>query len=163
MNNGKEICKRLKKIRREIAEANGIALAQKACTHQGDCMGTCPRCEQEVQYLTSEIERRRQLGKAVKIIGVAAVSGSLALASCNKTATQEDACGEEVEMLEGDVEFPIEATAADSVSDAEAATCEKTGEATASPIEIVAVGEIVEGEANTPLFDDEIKEGKTNE
>ena len=82
MNNGKEVCKRLKQVRREIAEANDIRLIQEECTHKGDCMGTCPRCEQEVQYLERELSSRRRLGKAVSIIGIAAVTGTLAL-SCN--------------------------------------------------------------------------------
>ena len=82
MNNGKDLCERLKEVRREIAKANGIRLVQEECTHKGDCMGTCPRCEQEVRYLEGELSKRRQLGKAVSIVGIAAIAGTLALTSC---------------------------------------------------------------------------------
>lgn len=81
MNNGKEICKRLKKVRRQIAKANDIPLVQDKCTHKGDCMGTCPKCEHEVRFLEQELAKRSKLGKAVSIIGIAAVSGTIALAS----------------------------------------------------------------------------------
>lgn len=85
MNNGKEVCKRLKQVRREIAEANNIRLVQEECKHKGDCMGTCPRCEQEIQYLTEQLSVRKRLGKAVSIIGIAAVTGTVAVtaSSCN--------------------------------------------------------------------------------
>ena len=89
MNNGKDICERLKEVRREIAKANGIRLVQPECTHKGDCMGTCPRCEQEVRYLEGELSKRRQLGKAVSIVGIAAIAGTLALTSCNTVAGEE--------------------------------------------------------------------------
>ena len=85
MNNGKEVCKRLKKVRREIAKANNIHLVQDECTHQGDCMGTCPRCEQEVKFLERELTNHRRLGKAVSIIGIAAITGTLAVTSCKNT------------------------------------------------------------------------------
>ena len=85
MNNGKEVCKRLKKVRREIADANEIRLVQEECKHQGDCMGTCPKCEQEVRYLTEQLSLRKRLGKAVSIIGIAAVTGTVAVtaSSCH--------------------------------------------------------------------------------
>ena len=86
MNNGKEVCKRLKKVRREIAEANDITLIQEECKHKGDCQGTCPKCEQEVRFLEGELVKRSKLGKAVSIIGIAAVTGTIALtsASCER-------------------------------------------------------------------------------
>ncbi|MBP5319324.1 MAG: hypothetical protein J6Y77_07990 [Paludibacteraceae bacterium] len=82
MSTGKEVCKNLRRVRREIAKANGIVLIQKNCTHKDGCQGTCPRCEQEVRYLSAELEKRRRMGMAVKIVGVAALSGTVALSSC---------------------------------------------------------------------------------
>ena len=83
MNNGKEVCKRLKEVRREIAKANNIPLIQEECKHEGDCMGTCPKCEQEVRYLERELDTRSKLGKAASIIGIATIAGSMALTSCS--------------------------------------------------------------------------------
>ena len=85
MNNGKEICRHLKAVRRDIAEQNNIDLQQEECTHEGDCQGTCPKCEQEVQYLEQKLTERKRLGKAVSVIGIAAgIAGSMALTSCGR-------------------------------------------------------------------------------
>lgn len=73
---GKKKCKILKEIRAQIAEANDIAYVVEECKHQGNCRGTCPKCEQEVLYLEQELEKRRQLGKKVAVAGIA---GTLAV------------------------------------------------------------------------------------
>lgn len=84
MSSGKEVCRHLKAVRREIAEQNGIELHQEECTHEGPCQGTCARCEQEVAYLENKLSERKRLGKAVSIVGIAAtIAGSVALTACN--------------------------------------------------------------------------------
>ena len=40
------------------------------CTYQGDCLGTCPKCEAEVRYLERELEKRQRLGKAAVVAGL---------------------------------------------------------------------------------------------
>lgn len=67
---GKEKCKALKEIRKQIAEKNDIAYAVSECTHQGDCRGTCPKCEAELRYLERQLELRKNLGKAVAVAGI---------------------------------------------------------------------------------------------
>ena len=79
MNRGKQTCRILKDIRRQIAEANGIEFTVSECRYKGDCLGTCPKCEAEVRYLEQALERRRLAGKAVVLIGVSA--GLLAASS----------------------------------------------------------------------------------
>ena len=69
---GKDKCKILKDIRKSIADNNGIEWAVSECTHQGNCKGTCPKCESEVRKLERELSIRRNLGKAVAIAGVSA-------------------------------------------------------------------------------------------
>lgn len=69
---GKGKCKILKDIRRKIAEENGIDYVTTDCKYQGDCTGTCPKCESEVRYLEAELEKRRSAGKAVLVAGIAA-------------------------------------------------------------------------------------------
>ena len=81
MKHGKYICNALKAIRLDIARANGIEYAPKACGHQGDCAGTCPACESEMRYLEREIARKRSMGKAALVAGV-----SLALSSLSAMA-----------------------------------------------------------------------------
>lgn len=70
--NGKHKCKILKQIRRQIAQANDIAYITSECKHQGDCPGTCPKCEAEVRYLEDQLKKRQNSGKAVAVAGIAA-------------------------------------------------------------------------------------------
>ena len=53
---GKKRCKILKEIRQQIAQNNDIEFITSECKHQGDCPGTCPKCEAEVRYLERELE-----------------------------------------------------------------------------------------------------------
>lgn len=80
MTRGKTICGVLKDIRKQVADANEIKYEPKECHHQGECRGTCPACEAEVRYIEQQLNIRRQLGKAVAIVGISA--GLSALASC---------------------------------------------------------------------------------
>ena len=70
MYKGKRTCKILKEIRAQIAAENDIAFVTSECKHQGDCAGTCPKCEAEVRYLEKELEKRIRLGKAVTVAGL---------------------------------------------------------------------------------------------
>ena len=63
MARGKQTCKILKEIRRQIAEANGIEFATSECRYKGDCLGTCPKCEAEVRYLEQQLRSRSLAGK----------------------------------------------------------------------------------------------------
>lgn len=67
---GKAKCKALKEIRRQIAEENDIPYVVSQCTYQGDCKGTCPKCEAELKYLERELAVRQSLGKAVAVAGI---------------------------------------------------------------------------------------------
>ena len=51
MNKGKGICKTLKDIRKRIADANEIKYEPEVCKFEGDCAGTCPKCEEDVKYI----------------------------------------------------------------------------------------------------------------
>lgn len=70
MERGKEICKALKEIRRQIALNNDIEFVTSECKHQGSCRGTCPKCEEEVRYLEEQLTARKRLGKATRIVGL---------------------------------------------------------------------------------------------
>ena len=78
MSRGKSTCKVLKEVRRKIADANDIPLEERECTHMGDCAGTCPYCEAEVRYLERELSKRKSLGKAVAVAGIALSAVSMA-------------------------------------------------------------------------------------
>jgi len=85
MYKGKRTCKILKEIRAQIAAENDIAFVTSECKHQGDCAGTCPKCEAEVRYLEKELEKRIRLGKAVTVAGLAAAitATSISATSCD--------------------------------------------------------------------------------
>jgi hypothetical protein len=70
MKRGKNTCRILKEIRKQIAEENDIKLVIEECTYQGDCLGTCPKCEAEVRYLERELEKRQRMGKAAVVAGL---------------------------------------------------------------------------------------------
>ena len=94
MKQGKQTCKILKEIRKQIAEANDIEFITSECQYQGDCLGTCPKCEAEVRYLEQQLERKRVAGKAIAILGISAgVMAMAPLISCtnatNKATTKE--------------------------------------------------------------------------
>ncbi len=69
---GKEKCKILKQIRAEIARQNDIEWVVSECKHQGNCRGTCPKCEYEVRQLEAALARREALGKKVAVVGISA-------------------------------------------------------------------------------------------
>lgn len=82
--NGKAKCKILKDIRRRIAEKNDIAYVTSECKHQGNCLGTCPKCEAEVRYLEEQLAARKRAGYAVALTGLA-LTVTTATASCIPT------------------------------------------------------------------------------
>ena len=109
---GKNKCKILKEIRQKIADENDIPYITRECSYQGECSGTCPKCEAELRYLEQELEKRRRMGKAV---AVAAIAASLTLnAGCvpgSNAQIEEDPAtagpaSSTVEQLEGEVPEP---------------------------------------------------------
>lgn len=69
---GKEKCRILKQIRAEIAKQNDIEWVVSECQHQGNCRGTCPKCEAEVRELERALARREAMGKTVAVVGISA-------------------------------------------------------------------------------------------
>ena len=112
MAKGKQTCKILKEIRKQIAEENDIELVVSECTYQGDCLGTCPKCEAEVRYLERELEKRQRLGTAAVFAGM--TSG---------TAITAAACGPLLPPPDGMLEEPwdtvsvVDTTKNDSVDE----------------------------------------------
>lgn len=125
MAKGKQTCKILKEIRKQIAEDNDINLVIEECTYQGDCQGTCPRCEAEVRYLERELEKRQRMGKVAIIAGMSL--GTLISASscahvvppptgivpnpngpeCPSDSIPDDTIPDDAFLLEGDVMMPV--------------------------------------------------------
>ena len=58
MYTGKEKCELLKKIRQHIAEKYGLSYCPTECTHEGDCLGTCPKCDAELVDLQRQLDEK---------------------------------------------------------------------------------------------------------
>lgn len=86
MNQGKEICKNLREIRKYIAKEYDIELITQDCPFQGNCKGTCPKCEEELRYLEEELRKRNIKSATVKIMLGASLMGVGACASGISTA-----------------------------------------------------------------------------
>ena len=106
MTHGKEVCKTLKGIRQEIADKNEIAYTTSECHFDGECTGTCPKCEAELKYIENELHKRKQLGKVASIAGIATVSLGMAVMS----ATTFSSCVKGKPAVEGDPVPPYEDT-----------------------------------------------------
>ncbi len=89
MAKGKQTCKILKEIRKQIAAENDIEFVTSECTYKGDCKGTCPKCEAEVRYLERELEKRQRLGKAAVFAGMT-IGTAITAASCGPLITPPD-------------------------------------------------------------------------
>ena len=151
MAKGKQTCKILKEIRKQIAAENDIKLVIEECTYQGDCLGTCPKCEAEVRYLERELEKRQRMGKAAVIAGMA-VGTVLTATSCDRLNPRplegdvpyipdstempnpDDTIPEEAYLLEGEVMAPVPDT---MKAEEKKTACE-------TDMELVVPGDIVE-------------------
>ena len=83
MARGKQTCRILREIRRQIAEANEIDFMTQECRYKGDCSGTCPKCESEVRWLERQLQARALAGKAVALAGI---SAGLFMSGCGSSA-----------------------------------------------------------------------------
>ena len=95
MKKGKRTCEILKDVRRKVAQENDIPLVERECTHEGYCRGTCPYCESEVRYLERELSKRRALGKAVTVAGIAV--STMMMGACHSPKTPATPAGSEPE------------------------------------------------------------------
>ena len=53
---GKAKCELLKALRKDLSQRYGIQHRERECNHEGDCPGTCPLCEAELESLTQQIK-----------------------------------------------------------------------------------------------------------
>lgn len=88
MARGRYICNTLKAIRKQIADANGIDYSPEECHFNGECKGTCPKCEKDVKNLEHELRLRKKAGKTIKVVGVALEMTALATSIYTKRILQ---------------------------------------------------------------------------
>ena len=99
MKRGKQTYRILKEIRRQIAEVNDIEFITSECQYQGDCLGTCPKCEAEVRYLEQQLERKRMAGKAITILGISAGVMTMNAQNSNIDSTQKQSPTDIIEII----------------------------------------------------------------
>ena len=103
MKRGKQTCRILKEIRRQIAEVNDIEFITSECQYQGDCRGTCPKCEAEVRYLEQQLERKRMAGKAIKVLGISAGVMTMNAQNSNIDSIQKQSLTDIIEIISTEV------------------------------------------------------------
>lgn len=68
--NGRDKCELLNEIRQKIALKNNIEFNIEECTYEGDCSGTCPKCERELEYLEMELKKKQYKGEKIELEGI---------------------------------------------------------------------------------------------
>lgn len=129
---GKSKCRILKEIRRKIAAENGIEFVTSECKYQGDCSGTCPKCEAEVRYLETELNKRKNAGKAIAVAGIAATM----LTACGTPAAEPTASS-------GNITVPSSQTTTPETSAPETSAPETSAPETSVPETYIITGDIV--------------------
>ena len=147
--NGKSKCKILKDIRRQIAQDNDIEFVTSECKYQGDCCGTCPKCEAEVRYLEQELAKRQKAGKAIAVAGIAAT-----------LVVGASGCGIGISSIAGDVPAPPEITQTDPTSDTTPSATPP--DHSTDPSNTVTAGDPMPGDYTEPLTGDPVYEYVTS-
>lgn len=98
---GKQKCNTLRRIRRDIAEANHLDYTERDCTHTGPCAGTCPYCEAQLRTLERKLEEKRSLGRRIAVAGLSLGIVATNLAACDPFTRATGGLMEE--SLQGDV------------------------------------------------------------
>src|SRR5574344_950468 len=63
MEQGKQMCELLKKLRKAIAVDNNIKYDYSECNYKGECQGTCPKCDAELEELQKIIDEKERSGE----------------------------------------------------------------------------------------------------
>ena len=121
---GKKKCRILKEIRQKIADENDIPYVTHECKFQGECKGTCPRCESELKYLEKQLAARAAAGKRIAIAALCA-GMTFSMAGCTSPfANNKGGDKSGTEDLAGMMDEPDEVY----VTTGEVAPPEDTGE-----------------------------------
>lgn len=108
MKYGKRVCASLKQVRKQIADANDIPYEVTECKHQGDCRGTCPKCEAELRYIENQLSLRRAAGMAVTVVGLSlGVASTFSACTAPQSPKEVDAPAPEQPSNPDDVEMMI--------------------------------------------------------
>lgn len=79
MNKGKKTCDLLKEIRKNVATKIDLDLNQTECNYKGNCSGTCPKCEKELEEINKNLDHK----KLLSIVGTLGIATTLVGCSAN--------------------------------------------------------------------------------
>ena len=96
MSKGKEKCEILKAIRTYVADKYGVEYSPTECTHEGECRGTCPKCDAELAELQKRLE-----AKGIYDISEDAKLSDLVRNYLNQDNNSVPMTGEDFERTEG--------------------------------------------------------------
>ena len=58
-------CEFLKKLRNQLALINDIEFKSAPCTFEGECYGTCPQCDAEIELLETLLQEKLNRGETI--------------------------------------------------------------------------------------------------
>ncbi len=58
MKNGKKLCEVLKRVRKQIADKYELKYEPGKCNNKGNCIGTCPQCDAELEDLQRQLDAK---------------------------------------------------------------------------------------------------------
>ena len=96
--NGKDKCNLLREIRKQIAAQYGLTYQPEECHHEGNCAGTCPKCDSELQDL------QRQLNEK----GIECIELDRQMEEMVNNFNPGGDTGDDLFSLKGDVAPPVE-------------------------------------------------------
>lgn len=110
---GKAKCELLKTLRKDLSNRYGIQYRERECNHEGDCPGTCPLCEAELESLTQQIKviAPEKLEISDEIIELCQLNKSFSsepLSKMESTENESHALEGQVRPLDGDTAMPPE-------------------------------------------------------
>ena len=78
----------MENVRKEIAESNGIVYLTSECTFEGECRGTCPKCDAEIRYLDNELQEKAVRGEKITLAGLSLSTFEQTVDTNNSADTQ---------------------------------------------------------------------------
>jgi hypothetical protein len=61
----------IKRDSQQIADKNEIEYTATECHFEGECEGTCPKCDAELRYIENELNKRKHFGKVAAVASIA--------------------------------------------------------------------------------------------
>ncbi len=130
MNKHRKKCDHLKEIRKNMADSLGVELNQTVCTYEGDCKGTCPKCEKEERTLAKALLKGTAVAASAAVLLTGCSVGPYQTEGVAQPEYYEDIAGGISEAPENVEEFELlgEATLPDETDECKIDAIELEGD-----------------------------------